>query len=204
MGDELKAGQWFYPHNKYENLTPMSPHFCPYWNTKPSLCDKYLSARYIAKYAAGVEEKAQVLISAGSTENKLLVHLGDIENNKLQVFQKKTEFTEENRPGMKLTKSRRTLATTRLTVRISLPSWRQFTASQKRIIEMNVESNISTSNITAHSARPPELLFVTNPKQYFYLFERLPVKSLEARKLQAMLSEIMHWIDGFGKQVLIR
>ena len=249
VADELKAGQWFYPHNKNENITPMSPHLFALTESQNNLliCDKYLSARYIAKYAAGVEEKAQVLISAGSTENKLRVHLGDIENNKIASVQQRLKSEqstrkrescqvkhlcitecywhlfnlpfvrssfgsvclhtceEENRPGIKLTKSRRTFATTHFTVRNTLPSWRQFTASQQRVIEMNIESNISTSNITAHSARPPELLFVTNPKQYFWLFERLPVRKLDAVKLQTMLtSENMHWIDGFGKQVLIR
>ena len=104
MGDELKAGQWFYPHNKYENLTPMSPHnFALTGSQNLLICDKYLSARYIAKYAAGVEEKAQVLISAASTENKLLVHLGDRKQQIASVQQRlKSEQIPENESLVKL------------------------------------------------------------------------------------------------------
>ena len=61
------------------------------------ICDQYLSARYIGKYSIGVEEKAQLLITAGSTEHKLRVHLGDIENNKIASAQRRLKTQESSR-----------------------------------------------------------------------------------------------------------
>ena len=74
----------------------MSPHIFALNESENNLliCDKYLSARYIGKYSIGVEEKAQLLIIAGSTEHKLRVHLGDIENNKIASVQRRLKTHE--------------------------------------------------------------------------------------------------------------
>ena len=255
--EELKAGQWFYPSQKYQNVTPMNTHLFALTESQNNLliCDKYLSARYIAKYAAGAEEKASVSITAGKKENELHVDVGSIENNKIASVQHRlrkeeqqqrkgscqakhicitecywhlfdlpfvrSSFTSvclntnemENRPGVKLTHQRRRLSahsenqftSPLITVRDQFPNWRQFTESQKRIIQLHCESNISVSNITAHSARPPELLFIKNPKKYFWLFSRETIKKPTTSHLcQLLRSNKMIWIDGFGKQILVR
>ena len=255
--DDLKAGQWLYPSQKSQNVTPMNPHMFVLTESQNNLliCDKYLSARYIAKYAAGVEEKANVSISAAKQENALQVDIGEIQNNKIASVQHRLKQEQENRrksscqakhicitecywhlfdlpfvkssfssvcintnemecrPGLKLsTHSRnlyptinRTRTSNVINLRNALPLWRQFTESQKRTIEVHLESSISVCNITAYSARPPELLFIRNPKEYFWLLERHEIKNLDTLKLQQLLTtNSMVWIDGFGKQVLIR
>ena len=255
--EELKAGQWFYPSQKNQNVTPMNPHLFVLTESQNNLliCDKYLSARYIAKYAAGAEEKANVSITAGKKENELHVDVGSIENNKIASVQHRLRKEEqqqrkrscqakhicitecywhlfdlpfvrssfssvclntnemENRPGVKLTHQRRRLSTHSenqftsplITVRDQFPNWRQFTESQKRIIQLHCESNISVSNITAHSARPPELLFIKNPRKYFWLLSRETIKKPTTSQLcQLLRSNKMIWIDGFGKQILVR
>ena len=244
--EDLKAGQWFYPKQKNENLTPMNPHLFVVTRSQNNLliCDKYLSARYIAKYAAGVEEKAKVSLSAGKTDKQLEVNVGPIENTKIASVKHRLEnktpqkkeacdvkhlcITEcywhlfdlpfvrssfasicvhtcemESRPGVKTKMKQRKMGALCVTLRNSLPSWRQFTPSQKKVIELNVENCISISNITAHSARPPELLFVKNPRDYFWLFERLVIEKMNQMKLSKMLNEGA-LIDGFGRQVFIR
>ena len=82
----LKAGQWFYPKQSNENLTPMNPHLFVLTRSQNNLliCDKYLSARYIAKHAAGVQgRKARVSTSTGKTDKHLEINVGAIENNKI-------------------------------------------------------------------------------------------------------------------------
>ena len=247
--DELKAGQWFYPSRKNENLTPMNPHLFLLTESQNNLliCDKYLSARYIAKYAAGIEEKARITITAGKESNQLKVNVGEIENNKIatvqhrinkQLAQERKEachvkhicITEcywhlynlpfvkssfasvcvhtcemESRPGVKINRKNRSLGELCVTVRNTLPLWRQFTDNQKQIIQMNNRSNISVSSITAFSARPPELLFIDNPREYFWLFERITIRNISVTKMKEMLrNNAMHWIDGFGRQILLR
>ena len=86
--EDLKAGHWFYPSRKNEeNLTPMNPHLFVLTQSQNNLliCDKYLSARYIAKYAAGTEEKARVTLSAGKIRTKLKLLLERLRITKLQL-----------------------------------------------------------------------------------------------------------------------
>ena len=59
-----------------------------------------------------------------------------------------------------------------INLRDNLPIWRQFTKTQKSTLKLHIEGSISVCNISAHSARPPELLFIQNPKDYFWLLER--------------------------------
>ena len=255
--EELKAGQWFYPSKKNQNVTPMNPHIFALTQSQNNIliCDKYLSARYIAKYAAGVEEKAKVLISAGKRENEIQVEVGEIQNTKIAGVQHRIQREEQNnrkdccqarhicitecywhlfnlpfvkssfssvcvntnemecRPGIKLsshsncsfrkTKSEKTSIW--INLRDNLPIWRQFTKTQKSTIKLHLESSISVCNITAHSARPPELLFIQNPKDYFWLLERKQNSKQDSLKLIKMLqTRKMVWVDGFGKQVLVR
>ena len=77
----------------------MSPHIFALTESQNNLlsCDKYLSARYIGKYSIGIEEKAQFLITAGNTEHKLRVHLGDIKNNKIASVQRRLKTHESSR-----------------------------------------------------------------------------------------------------------
>ena len=247
--EDLKAGQWFYPSRKNENMTPMNPHLFLLTESQNNLliCDKYLSARYIAKYAAGMEEKARITLTAGRASNQLKVKVGEIENNKIaavqhrlnkQLTQEKKEachvkhlcitecywhlynfpfvkssFTSvcvhtcemESRPGIKINRKNRSLGDLSVSIRNKLPSWRQFTDNQKQLISLNNQSNISVSSITAFSARPPELLFIDNPRAYFWLFERLTIEKNSFKKMKEMLSvNNMHWIDGFSRQIVIR
>ena len=60
---------------------------------------------------------------------------------------------------------------------------------QKELITLKKESNLSVNSITAVSARPPELLII-NPRDYFWLFERLILKKRSAEKLRTMLNLI--------------
>ena len=255
--DDLKAGQWLYPSLKHQNVTPMNPHIFVLTESQNNLliCDKYLSARYIAKYAAGAEEKANVLISAAKHENTLQVDVGEIQNSKIASVQHRLQREQENRrksscqakhicitecywhlfdlpfvkssfssvcintnemecrPGLKLAKQSRTLYPTinstqtsnLINIRDTLPFWRQFTGSQKTTIQLHLESSISVCNITAYSCRPPELLFIRNPKDYFWLIERHDIIKLNNQKLQQLFTRnSMVWIDGFGKQIFIR
>ena len=254
--EELQAGQWFYPSRKNENMTPMNPHLFALTGSQNNLliCDKYLSARYIAKYAAGAEEKARVLISAGTESNQLSVSVGDIENNKIASVKHRLEketgrdrkqacqakhicITEcywhlfdlpfvkssfasvcintsemESRPGVKLKQLKRNTNKTSaalhppiVNLRRDLPQWRQFTLTQKKTIELCLQSNISVDNVTAHSARPPELLFVRNPRLYFWLFERQNLPDRSNQKLHQLLTQRkMIFIDGFNRHVVIR
>ena len=251
--EKVKAGRRFYPSQKNQNVTPMNPHlFVLKISEKPFNCDKYLSARYIAKYAAGAEEKVQVLITAGKN-HEVHVDVGSIGNNKIASVQHRlrkeeqkqrkgscqakhicvtecywhlfdlpfvrSSFTRiclntnemENRAGVKRTHQRIRLATHSesqftsplITVRDQFLNWRQFTEGQKRIVQLHCESNISVSNITAHSARPPEL-FIKNPKKKFWLFSRETIKKPTTIQLcQLLRSNKMIWIDGFGKQIMV-
>ena len=77
----------------------------------------------------------------------------------------------ESRPGVKLKQLKRNrdetfvvLLPPIVNLRKDLPQWRQFTLTQKKTIELSLQSNISVDNVTAHSARPPELLFVRSPR----------------------------------------
>ena len=254
--EELQAGQWFYPSRKNENMTPMNPHLFALTGSQNNLliCDKYLSARYIAKYAAGAEEKARVLISAGTESNQLSVSVGDIENNKIASVKHRLEketgrdrkqacqakhicITEcywhlfdlpffkssfasvcintsemESRPRVKHKQLKRVRDETSgalhppiVNLRRDFPQWRQFTFTQKKTIELSLKSNISVDNVTAHSARPPELLFVRNPRLYFWLFERENLPDRSNQKLHQLLTQRkMIFIDGFNRHVVIR
>ena len=97
--DDLKAGQWLYPSQRNQNVTAMNSHIFVLTETQNNLliCEKYLSARYIAKYAAGVEEKANVLISAAKHENTLQVDVGEIHNSKIASVQHRLQREQENR-----------------------------------------------------------------------------------------------------------
>ena len=81
----LTGGKHSYPTDKGVTISPTSAIM--FYLTKSSsnlqICDKYMSARYIAKYAAGIEERASMsIISTGDTDT-YKVKSDDIKNVKI-------------------------------------------------------------------------------------------------------------------------
>ena len=76
----------------------MNPHLFVLTQSQNNLffCDKYLSARYITKYAAGMEEKVRALLTAGSEQNQLRVSVGEMENSKNSAAQHRQENDIDN------------------------------------------------------------------------------------------------------------
>ena len=246
VSQELQAGQWKYPKTKGENLTPMSPDIFVLTSSQNNLliCDKYLQARYIAKYAAGVDEKAKMFFSAGNDDAKVNIDLDILQNTKIdsvkyRLKQEKEQreskkksvearflcITEcywhlfdmpfvyssfssvciqthekECRPGIKMKNLCKNVNADAFTDRHGLPQWRQFSSAQKTLIKLSVESNVSLDNVTAFSLRPPELMFIRNPKDYFWFLERIKV----SKHTRQNIIEQGGWIDGVGRQLLIR
>ena len=59
----------------------MNPHLFVLTQSEKNLfiCDTYLSARNITKYAAGMEEKARALLTAGGELNQVRVSVGEMD-----------------------------------------------------------------------------------------------------------------------------
>ena len=86
--------------------------------------------------------------------------------------------------------------------RVDLPQWRTFTSNQKLTVQ-NVPPTYSLDKISEFGARPPELVSVASLKLYFTAF----IISKKVCRIEDFRNKIQsplyHWIDGFGRIVLI-
>ena len=83
--DELRAGKYHYPANYNEHISPTNATFFALVQSSSNvqICDEYMSARYIAKYAAGVETRGFARTVAGKDESSVKVISEEIENEKI-------------------------------------------------------------------------------------------------------------------------
>ena len=82
---ELAGGKHHYPASYREHISPTNPLIFSLIKSSCNvqICDPYLSARYIAKYAAGVEVRSTVTLKAGSQSNVLGATESDLKNEKI-------------------------------------------------------------------------------------------------------------------------
>ena len=92
----LQGGKYEYPASSDEHLSPFNVLL--FVLTKSSqnlqLCDDYLSARYIAKYAAGIEERADARVDP-VTFRDINVHTKGIRNIKLAGVKQQNKVTDK-------------------------------------------------------------------------------------------------------------
>ena len=91
--DPLKAGKHHYPTNYGEHMSPTNAQIFALTqsSTNVQICDDYMSARYVAKYAAGMESRANAKIVAGKTSNSVQVETEKIQNEKIAGVQSKRQ-----------------------------------------------------------------------------------------------------------------
>ena len=85
LNDILSGGKHQYPAEPYEHISPMNSEIFALVQSSINLqiCDKVMSARYIAKYAAGIETRATANFSTSNESNVLKVNVCDVENSKI-------------------------------------------------------------------------------------------------------------------------
>ena len=90
---ELQAGKYHYPANYNEHISPTNAAFFALVQSSSNvqICDEYMSARYIAKYAAGVESRGYSKTIAGKDENTVKVLSEKIENEKIAGVKRTVE-----------------------------------------------------------------------------------------------------------------
>ena len=85
ISPELIGGKHSYPANRHETISPTNASL--FYILKSSLnlqiCDKYMSGRYVAKYAAGIEARASMKIISSGQEDTFEVRTGNIQNVKI-------------------------------------------------------------------------------------------------------------------------
>ena len=83
--EELRAGRWHYPNQKHESLSPISAHIFAFTRSQMNLliCDKYFQSRYLAKYAAGADDKGRVKATVSSTAGVTNISVQDPQNEKI-------------------------------------------------------------------------------------------------------------------------
>ena len=84
-GQQFKAGIWHYPSQKDEHFVPTIPRLFVAMksSTNVQVCDRKFQVSYLAKYAAGIEERHLVNITATSAPDKVLVQAHDLINSKI-------------------------------------------------------------------------------------------------------------------------
>ena len=91
-----------------------------------------------------------------------------------------------------------------------LPRWRKFTPTQLSVIEDDLQSPLSTTQVTTFSARPPELMFVAQQRLYRKWFTEQKqngaiLDMLDLCKTQIKRSlQLSMWIDGFSSIIKVR
>ena len=92
----------------------------------------------------------------------------------------------------------------------NLPLWRQFTPSQIELIRDDLESPLTTNDVTSFSARPPELLFASRQCKYRRWFSETFCRRSYDDNIQwteqhtnTRLDKSL-WINGFGRFVQVR
>ena len=82
---EMKCHKFSYPATNKDHIMPNSPK--PFALTLSSgnvlLITEKMASKYLNKYAAGKEEHAEVHVTAGPSEKRIKVNVGQIENNKI-------------------------------------------------------------------------------------------------------------------------
>ena len=83
--EELRAGKWHYPNQKSENLSPISAHLFALTRSQMNLliCDKYFQSRYLAKYAAGADDKGRIRASASAQAGVTNIDVLEPQNEKI-------------------------------------------------------------------------------------------------------------------------
>ena len=160
------------------------------------ICDKYFQARYIAKYAAGADDKGQVSVKPGNSQNQFRITAREPQNKKIAGVAKRVEM--ERKTGF----TRGYICITECVWHLFdlrfvpiLPQWRQFARNQIRTVE-NKTVDVSTDKISIFGARTDSLcLFIS----CFTLF-KLPKATLERH----IRSRDYLCICCFGKQWKIK
>ena len=263
IGAEMQGGKHQYPASKGEHLSPFNPFIFAITRSSQNLqiSDTVLSARYMTKYSAGVEEHSKVKMYAGGSISSLAVEESGIQNEKitgvraelkkkmqkdrnrkhqegrligitetvwwlLQFGYVKSSFDFvhvptvpiECRGALKINKKRSrapdgydaTLQSLTARKKLHFPSYRMPTRAQIELMRDNQKVDTTMDKITIFGLRPPELLFVSSPIQYFRWFvrekpESMPRKVNRHEMLLKSSTEIRHyWVDLTGFVVKIR
>ena len=83
--EEIRGGKHHYPTNYKEHISPTNASIFALVRSSTNLqiCDRNMSARYVAKYAAGVESRGYVEIRAGKTAETVTAATQPIVNEKI-------------------------------------------------------------------------------------------------------------------------
>jgi hypothetical protein len=84
-GVEFRAGMWHYPAQPDEHFVPTVPRLFVAMksSTNVQVCDRKFQVSYLAKYAAGMDEKRDVSLIKTKTPDELHVHVHDAINIKI-------------------------------------------------------------------------------------------------------------------------
>ena len=99
----LQSGKHHYPANYNEHISPTNADFFALVQSSSNvqICDGNAAARYVAKYAAGVESRGYVKVTAGSSPESVKVQTTGIINEKIAGV--KASFDRTNREARKQT-----------------------------------------------------------------------------------------------------
>lgn len=82
----------------------------------------------------------------------------------------------------------------RLRFNKGLPSWRLFTVSQSILYNDRATSSVSVDKYTVFSLRPPELMIISSPNDYFRWFVRSPTKVSQSKNFDNSLSNPLEFM----------
>ena len=82
---ELQSGKHHYPANYHEHISPTNADVFALVRSSTNLqiCDRNMSARYVAKYAAGIETRGFVKVNAGNSQDNVKVTTERVLNEKI-------------------------------------------------------------------------------------------------------------------------
>ena len=85
IDEMLTGGKHQYPAEPYKHISPMNSAIFALVQSSINLqnCYKVMSARYIAKYAAGFETRAKANFSSSNESNSFEVHVSEVDNSKI-------------------------------------------------------------------------------------------------------------------------
>ena len=81
----MKCHKFSYPATNKDHIMPNSPKLFALTLSSGNvlLITEKMASKYLNKYAAGKEEHAEVLVSAGNSEKRMKFNVGLVENNKI-------------------------------------------------------------------------------------------------------------------------
>ena len=92
--DSLQGGKYEYPASSNEHVSPFTTLFRVLKSSQNlQLCDEYLSARYVAKYAAGIEERADARVDPVSFK-EIKIQCSGLKNVKIASCKLKDKINE--------------------------------------------------------------------------------------------------------------